>query len=76
MLNTPTDTAASTHRPLPPSPTPHAPGSLGKLAVLVARAEEGYALWHPRDAGDAVDRANKRAGRRGGQPLAADRAGG
>lgn len=37
-------------RPLPASPTTHLPGTPEKEAVLIARAENGEALWHPRDA--------------------------
>lgn len=32
-------------------PTPHAPGTPGKLAALEGRAARGEALFHPRDAG-------------------------
>ena len=34
----------------PPVPTPHRPGSEGKVAALEARAAAGLGLWHPLDA--------------------------
>jgi hypothetical protein len=36
--------------PPPQEPTTARPGSVEKLAVLVARAKQGAALWHPGDA--------------------------
>lgn len=37
-------------RPLPPYPSIHPPGSLGKIADLEWRAEHGCCLYHPDDA--------------------------
>lgn len=36
--------------PLAPEPTAHPPGTAEKLAVMAARAEGGFRLWHPDDA--------------------------
>lgn len=36
---------------LPRRPTPHPPGSRLKVRVLIKRASQGLALWHPKDAG-------------------------
>lgn len=33
-------------------PTPHMPGTPGKIAILTARAAAGQSLWHPLDAKD------------------------
>jgi hypothetical protein len=35
--------------PLPPAPTPHPPGSAGKVEAMAARALAGEELFHPRD---------------------------
>jgi hypothetical protein len=35
--------------PLPPASTACLPGSEGKLAVMLARAGDGYSLWHADD---------------------------
>jgi hypothetical protein len=40
-------------RSLPPTPTTHPPGSVGKLLVLEARARDGVVLWHPLDADES-----------------------
>ncbi|OWK37554.1 hypothetical protein [Fimbriiglobus ruber] len=37
-------------RPLPADPCPHQPGTAGKIAELIRRAEAGEGLWHPGDA--------------------------
>jgi hypothetical protein len=39
----------ATNNPQPPTPTPAAPGSPEKIAVLEARAAAGLNLWHPAD---------------------------
>lgn len=44
------DRPAGVPRPLPPRPTGAEPGSPEKVAVLIARAAAGQALWHPGDA--------------------------
>lgn len=36
--------------PPPPGPTPYPPGSWQKQAVMRWRAENGFQVWHPRDA--------------------------
>lgn len=37
-------------RPLPAHPTPHPPGSMGKIAVMEARYARGEHVHHPLDA--------------------------
>lgn len=37
-------------RPTPPRPTDFLPGSEGKIRIMVERYEQGYAIWHPKDA--------------------------
>jgi hypothetical protein len=53
----------------PRAPTPHPPGSPGKLAVLVARAAAHLPLWHPLDAGHAAGGQRKPPVRHPGRPL-------
>ena len=36
--------------PVPPAPTDAPPGSLEKIAILMQRAQNKQALWHPDDA--------------------------
>jgi hypothetical protein len=40
----------ATGKELPTEPTEHLPGTEGKIEVMVQRAFDGVALWHPRDA--------------------------
>jgi hypothetical protein len=57
----------------PSAPTPHPPGSPGKLAVLVARAAAQLPLWHPLDAGGHdAGRPRKPPVRHPGRPLSSE----
>ncbi len=38
------------HKPLPPTPTQHLPGTAEKVAILEERCRLGFQLWHPLDA--------------------------
>lgn len=41
----------------PDGPTPHAPGSLGKIEVMARRADRRVALFHPLDSDGDEDSA-------------------
>jgi hypothetical protein len=65
---TPRAAARRPHAQPPGAPTGAPPGTPEKLAALIARHEQGLALWHPRDGGPppaAAPRRRRGRGRKG-----------